>query len=81
VEHKENDVTAQEKNLAEVLSNWLSAPINNYGTPFVGHPEDFSAEEQDVFLRLVHEPRFVSKKEQVEKIREILLNRRKEVHD
>ena len=59
------------------LRNWLDDPINEHGTPFVGFPESFSVEEQTEFVSLVREPRFVSRKEQVQKIREIIAKRGK----
>jgi len=61
--------------LTQAIRDWLDDPINEHGTPFVGFPESFSVEEQDEFVSLVREERFVSREEQVQKIREILARR------
>lgn len=64
------------KSLGQTIIDWLTSPINEHGTPYVGHPIDFSTAEQTEFLDLVHENRFVSRQEQVGKIRDILSKRK-----
>lgn len=61
--------------IAAAISDWFSTPINNHGTPYVPHPLDFTPAEQGAFVALVHEPRRVSRDEQIAKIREIVAAR------
>lgn len=58
--------------LVAALLCWAETPINNWGTPYVGHPLDFSPAEQTEFIELVHQPRYVTREEQVAKLREIV---------
>jgi hypothetical protein len=67
--------------LAEAIKAWLDEPINKHGTPFVSHPEDFTPAEQKEFLDLVRQDRFVSRDEQVTKLKEIIQNRRPVVNE
>ena len=61
--------------LEEAINDWLNTPINEQGTPFVPHPEDFSPSEQRDFVDFVRQSRFVSAEEQRAKIQEIIQRR------
>ncbi len=65
--------------LEAALVAWFESPINDYGTPYVSHPLDFTLAEQSAFVALVREPRFVSREEQIAKLREIVAARKKQV--
>jgi hypothetical protein len=61
--------------LGEAVHEFFTQPINEHKTPYVSIPEDFTPAEQSEFVELVREPRFVSRDEQVEKLREIVARR------
>jgi hypothetical protein len=61
--------------LEGALASFFSSPINEHKTPYVAIPEDFTPEEQGLFVDLVREPRFVSRDEQVAKLKEIIARR------
>jgi hypothetical protein len=61
--------------LKKAMTNWLDAPINSYGTPYVGYPESFTRAEAKEFLDLVRQPRYVPRDEQMAKLRWIVKRR------
>lgn len=63
-------------NLEEAITNFFETPINEYDTPYVSHPEDFTRSEQNEFVDFVRQPRLVSREEQLAKLREIIAARR-----
>jgi hypothetical protein len=58
--------------LGEAVMDWFTEPINEYETPYVPIPEDFTPAEQTEFVNLVRQPRFVSREEQLAKLKEII---------
>lgn len=61
--------------LEAALVAWFESPINDYGTPYIPHPLDFTPAEQSEFVDLVRAPRLVLREEQLAKIREIIAAR------
>lgn len=67
--------------LEEAILDWMESPINDHGTPYVPHPEDFTRDEQKEFLDLIREDRFVSRDEQIQKLRDIIARRKPVVNE
>lgn len=61
--------------LGKAVMSFFTAPINEYETPYISMPEDFTPAEQTEFVELVQQPRFVSRDEQVDKLKEIIARR------
>lgn len=62
--------------LGKAVMDFFTAPINEHDTPYVSMPEDFTPAEQTEFVELVRQPRFVSRDEQIDKLKEIIARRR-----
>jgi len=69
------DETLDEERLGKAVTNWFESPINDYGTPYVSHPLDFTPAEQGEFVDFVRQPRLVTREEQKAKLREIIAAR------
>lgn len=61
--------------LGEAVQAFFESPINEHETPYISMPEDFTPAEQGEFVDLVREPRFVSREEQIAKLKEIVAAR------
>jgi hypothetical protein len=58
--------------MKDVLLDWFTQPINDHQTPYVSMPLDFTPAEQTEFVTLVREDRFVSREEQIDKLKQII---------
>lgn len=61
--------------LGKAVTAFFTAPINEHETPYVSMPEDFTPAEQTEFVELARQPRFVSRDEQIDKLKEIIARR------
>jgi hypothetical protein len=69
------DIGSDNERLGEAVMSFFTAPINEHETPYVAIPEDFTPAEQGEFVDLVRQPRFVSREEQIAKLKEIIAAR------
>ena len=61
--------------LEKALLNWFESPINDHGTPYVMCPLDFNIQEKNEFVDFANQKKFVSREEQINKLKEIIARR------